>query len=138
MLHTEFESLKAIFSLVPNFVPQPIAQGTYDTIPDTHFLLCQYREMIDEFPEPHRFTDFLALLHRKSTSPEGMFGFHETTYMGNLPQMTDWEPLWETVFAKSLKLALKLEVEAKGRDPEFDILVPIIFDKVIPPTPSAS
>lgn len=61
-----------------------------------------------------------------------MFGFHETTYMGNLPQMTDWEPTWEAFFAKSLKMALELEVEAKGYDPESDMLVPIIFDKVIP------
>jgi protein-ribulosamine 3-kinase len=30
------------------------------------------------------------------------------------------------------ELALKLELDAKGPDPEFDMLVPALFDKVIP------
>ena len=132
MLHGEYESMKTIFSLAPNFVPQPIAQGTYKAIPETHYLLCQYREMIEELPDPHSFTERLAALHQKSISPQGKFGFHETTYMGNLPQMTAWETKWEIFFAKNLRLALKLEVEAKGHDPELDVLVPAIFDKVIP------
>jgi protein-ribulosamine 3-kinase len=46
--------------------------------------------------------------------------------------MTDWEDKWETFFSKSMKWALELEIEAKGLDPEFDMLVPVIFDKVIP------
>ncbi len=132
MVHGEFESMKAIQTLLPEFAPKPIAWGTYKTIPDTHFFLCDYREMTDEMPDPHKFTSRLAALHQNSKSPNGKFGFHVTTYSGNLPQATEWEDKWETFFAKSLRQALKLELEAKGHDPEFDILVPIIFDKVIP------
>lgn len=33
---------------------------------------------------------------------------------------------------KSLRLALQLESKAKGDDPEFVDLLPILFDKVIP------
>ena len=46
--------------------------------------------------------------------------------------MTEWEESWETFFAKSMRWALQLELQAKGHDPEFDVLVPILFEKVIP------
>jgi len=132
MMHGEFESMKAIYTLLPDIAPMPIAWGTYETIPDTHFFLCEYREMIDEMPNPHKFTARLAALHQNSKSPNGKFGFHITTYSGNLSQMNEWEESWETYFTKSMSWALKLELEAKEPDPEFDALVPILFDKVIP------
>jgi fructosamine-3-kinase len=132
MVHGEFESMKAIYTLLPDFVPKPIAWGTYNNIPDMHFLLCEYREMTEEMPDPHKFAARLATLHQKSISPTGKFGFHMTTYSGNLPQMNDWEESWEVFFAKSMRMALELEVKAKGPHPELDNLVSIIFDKVIP------
>jgi len=132
MVHGEFESMKAIHTLLPDFAPKPIAWGTYETVPDTHFFLCDYRDMTDEMPDRQNFTTRLAVLHQTSKSPNGKFGFHVTTYSGNLPQMNEWEESWETYFAKSMRLALQLESEAKGHDPEFDVLVPILFDKVIP------
>lgn len=131
-MHGEFESMKAVYTLLPDFAPKPIAWGTYETIPDTHFFLCQYREMVDEMPDPHKFTARLAALHQNSKSPNGKFGFHITTYSGNLPQMNEWEESWETYFTKSMKGPLKLELEAKGPDPDFEVLVPVLFDKVIP------
>lgn len=132
MMHGEFESMSAIHTLLPDFAPKPIAWGTYKTIPDTHFFLCDFREMIDEMPDPHKFTARLAALHQDSKSPEGRFGFHVTTYTGNLPQTNEWEESWETYFTKSMKWALELEIEAKGPAPEFDVLVPVLFGKVIP------
>ena len=132
MMHGEFESMKAIHSLLPDFVPEPFAWGTYTSIPDTHFFLCQFREMIEEMPDPHQFTARLAALHQNSKSPTGKFGFHLTTYTGNLPQTNEWEASWETYFTKSMRLALELEVKAKGTDPELDTLIPILFGKVIP------
>jgi len=101
MMYGEFESMKTIHTLLPDFAPKPIAWGTYESIPDTHFFLCDYREMIDEMPDPHKFASRLAALHMNSISPNGKFGFHVTTYSGNLPQMTGWEDSWETYFAKS-------------------------------------
>ncbi|KAA8647157.1 uncharacterized protein ATNIH1004_005845 [Aspergillus tanneri] len=132
MVHGEFESMKAIYTLLPDFAPKPIAWGTYYNIPDMHFLLCEYREMTDEMPDPHKFAARLAALHQNSSSPTGKFGFHMTTYSGNLPQMNDWEESWEVFFAKSMRMALDLEVKAKGPHSELDCLVPILFDKVIP------
>jgi protein-ribulosamine 3-kinase len=132
MVQGEFESMKAIHTLLPDFAPKPIAWGTYKTIADTHFFLCDYRDMIDEMPDPHKFAVGLAELPQNSRSLNGKFGFHVTTYSGNLPQMNEWEESWEAYFAKSMRCALSLELEAKGHDPEFDVLVPILFDKVIP------
>jgi protein-ribulosamine 3-kinase len=57
MVRGEFESMKAIYTLLPDFVPEPIAWGSYKTVPDTHFFLCQYREMLEEMPDPHKFTE---------------------------------------------------------------------------------
>lgn len=83
-------------------------------------------------PDPHRFTTRLAALYQNSKSPHDKFGFHVTTYTGNLPQDNEWEASWETYFAKSMKRALELQIEAKRPDPEFDTLVPALFNKVIP------
>ena len=132
MVHSEFESSKALRQVLPEFVPKPIAWGTYKTIPNTHFFLCEFREMMDDMPDPHKFTKQLAALHQNSQSPNGKFGFHMTTFSGNLPQWTDWESSWEVFFAKNMRKALDLEIEAKGDDPEFDTLIPTLFDKIIP------
>ncbi|KAK5989533.1 Protein-ribulosamine 3-kinase [Cladobotryum mycophilum] len=88
--------------------------------------------MSEQMPDPQKFSSRLASLHRQSQSPNGKFGFHITTYAGNLPQMVEWEDSWEVFFSKSLRKALDLEIAAKGPDPELDELIPIIFDKVIP------
>ncbi|MCJ1385499.1 hypothetical protein MMC17_008622 [Xylographa soralifera] len=86
MVHGEFESMRALHALLPDFAPKPIAWGTYKTVKDTHFFLCEFRDMTDEMPDPHKFAARLAALHRSSKSPNGKFGFHMTTYSGNLPR----------------------------------------------------
>ncbi|OGM41991.1 hypothetical protein ABOM_009497 [Aspergillus bombycis] len=88
--------------------------------------------MTHEMPDPHKFAARLAAVHQNSTSPTGKFGFHTTTYSGNLPQINEWEDSWEVFFTKNMKMALDLEIKAKGPDPELDHLIPILFDKVIP------
>lgn len=132
MLHSEFESMQAIYTLLPDFSPKPIAWGSYAEIEDTHFIIMEFRDMILEMPDPDKFASRLADLHHNSKSPNGKFGFHVTTYPGNLPQYSDWEDKWETFFAKAMRQALDLEIAAKGYDPEFDELIPALFDTIIP------
>lgn len=132
MVHSEFECTKAIHMLLPDFTPEPMAWGSYESIDDTHFYLCDFREMIDQMPDPPSFAARLAALHQESKSPENKFGFHMTTYNGDLPQVGGWESSWETYFTKSLRLALKFELQVKGPDSEFETLLPVLFDKVIP------
>lgn len=45
MFHREFESIDAIYTLLPDFAPRPIAWATYETIPDAHFFLCSYHDI---------------------------------------------------------------------------------------------
>lgn len=63
MIHTGFESTKAIHTLLSDFAPKPITWGTYKTIPDTHLFVSQYREMVDEMPDPHNFSTCLVAIH---------------------------------------------------------------------------
>ncbi|KAJ5245745.1 hypothetical protein N7489_005841 [Penicillium chrysogenum] len=132
MTRGEFQSISAMYNILPEFVPRPIACGTYRMIPDTHFFLCEFREMTDDMPSPHKFAALLSTLHQKSVSPTGKFGFHITTYAGNLPQFVAWEDSWEAFFAKTIRQALDLEIERKGPSDELDALSHTLFEKVIP------
>lgn len=132
MTKGEFESMSTMHTVLPEFVPRPIACGTYKTIPDTHFFLCEFREMTEDMPDPHKFAALLSAVHQKSESPTGKFGFHITTYAGNLPQFVAWEESWEAFFAKSMRHALDLEIERKGPSEELDVLSRTLFEKVIP------
>lgn len=132
MVLSEFESMRALYSVVPEFVPKPKAWGTYATIPDTHFFLCEFRGLTNDMPDPHKFGALLSALHQKSASQTGKFGFHVTTYAGDLPQAVGWEDSWETFFAKSMRQALDLETERKGPSEELDVLSQVLFSKVIP------
>ncbi|KAJ5361834.1 hypothetical protein N7541_002678 [Penicillium brevicompactum] len=124
--------MSAIHQLVPEFVPTPIACGTLTAVPDTHFFLCEFRGMKNEMPDPHQFGALLSAMHERSISPNGKFGFHTTTYAGNLPQYVEWEDSWETFFAKSMRHALDLEIERKGQSQELEDLCHVLFEKVIP------
>lgn len=129
MTRGEFQSISAMYNILPEFVPRPIACGTYRMIPDTHFFLCEFREMTDDMPSPHKFAALLSTLHQKSVSPTGKFGFHITTYAGNLPQFVAWEDSWEAFFAKTIRQALDLEIERKGPSDELDALSHTLFEK---------
>jgi len=132
MARSEFESMSAMYSVVPKFVPKPRACGTNTSLPDTHFFLCEFRDMTGDMPDPHRFARLLAALHQKSVSPNRKFGFHITTFAGNLPQEVGWEDSWRTFFAKSMRKALDLEIERKAPSEELDVLNRALFRKVIP------
>lgn len=124
--------MSAIHEVLPEFAPNPIAWGTYETTPDTHFFVCEFREMKEGMPDPDKFASLLSAMHQKSVSPPDKFGFHITTYAGNLPQYVAWEDSWETFFAKSMRRALDLEIEMKGNSDELDVLSEALFKKVIP------
>lgn len=65
-------------------------------------------------PQPEQLSRSLADLHKRSQSPNGMFGFDVPTYAGNLPQEVNWEKSWEVFFTKSLQKAIQLEIDVKG------------------------
>ena len=131
-LESEFESTSAIRSVTPDFVPKPIAWGSFETITDAHFYLCEFRELGERLPEAPDFCKQLATLHKNSVSPNGKYGFHVVTYNGDLPQENKFTSTWEEFFANGLRHMLSMNVERAGHCKELDDLKPGMFVKVIP------
>jgi protein-ribulosamine 3-kinase len=136
MIEGEFESLKAINAVAPEFAPLPHGWGKYRgsrCTEDTYFLLAQFREVGEQPPDPIKFTARLADMHKRSVSPTGKFGFHTTTCHAKLPQITNcWEDSWETLYRKQLAHMIKLDVEKHGEWPEFQHVCKLTLEKVIP------
>ena len=133
MMLGEYESMKAIHNIIPTFVPRPIAWGTFESNRELHFFLCDFHEMDLDLPNVNRFTARLADLHRKSKSPTGKFGFHVTTYNGNLPQINAWTDTWEEYFALNFRHFINMEQEMQGPATEEQAeLSTAMLTKVIP------
>ena len=134
MTEGEFESLKAIRTVSPTFVPQVYAWGRYEkSEPETYFLLAEFREIGEQPPDPVIFTACLAELHRNSVSPTAKFGFHTTTCHAKLTQITNcWEESWAVLYRKQLEHMVSLDLKQNGYWPEFKIVCDLTLDKVIP------
>ncbi|KAI2634224.1 NADP-dependent oxidoreductase domain-containing protein [Hypomontagnella submonticulosa] len=131
-LKGEYESTSAIYSITPDFIPKPIAWGTFANDPTSHFYICKFYDFTKGVPEPASFCEKLARLHSSHTSPNGKFGFHCVTYNGNLPQDNSWSDSWEAFFANGLRHILKIREERAGANAELTALLPPLFNKVIP------
>jgi protein-ribulosamine 3-kinase len=131
MVHREFGSSIAIYKLLPEFVPKPSTWGSYQKIPETYFFLCHFKKMTKKLLDPKEFAVRLETLHRDSKSPIGKFGFYINNCVGNLFLKNDWDESWEKFFSKNMRHTLELELAARGPEPEFETLVPALFEKVI-------
>ncbi|KAI9659612.1 MAG: hypothetical protein M1831_003693 [Alyxoria varia] len=131
MMHGEYESMRAIVEAAPGFAPEPVAWGTYKSVEDTHFFLCEFRDMQETIPDRHSITSQLAKLH-SATSPDGRYGFHVTTHNGTIPQDNTWADTWEEFFINGYKHLLKLEKASQGPSSELDRLASKMLDNVIP------
>jgi fructosamine-3-kinase len=128
----EFGATSAIYAITPDFCPKPIGWGTFKDEEDAHFYVCKYYEFAEGVPEPLLFCAKLARLHSSHTSPEGRFGFHCTTYNGDLAQDNTWNDSWESFFTNGLRHVLKVRQDRAGADAKLDALQPALFEKVIP------
>ena len=134
MLRSEFEGISAIHSVVPDFVPRAIAWGTYKSTTSMHYYLAEFIAMIEEVPEPEAFCAVLAKLHKDSIafSKNGKFGFHVTTYAGNMPNDVTWCDTWEESYSRGLRGFAEQEKVVHGPNEELEALFPRLFDIVIP------
>jgi len=133
MLLGEFTSVTKIHSLIPGLVSAPHGWGKYKTgSPDTYFFLSDFLDMDTSAPEPAQFTARVAELHRKSESPNGMFGFEVTTCNGKLPHTVALGKGWATFFGKLLRGVLKLDTEMNGMWPELEAAADHVVTAVIP------
>lgn len=128
----EYESMKVVHAITPDFAPKPFHWGTFKSNPDLHFYLCAFHDLDNELPEIKRSCTSLAQLHQDSVSPSGQFGFHVTTYNGNIPQEIRWTDTWEECFVNGTRRDFELEREARGPNDELEALVSPLFEKVIP------
>jgi fructosamine-3-kinase len=134
MLLGEFESSKIIYGLMPEFIPEPFGYGRYKAkTPVTYFYLSEFVDMdVTSAPEPVEFTNKLAELHKKSTSPTGKFGFHVTTCDGKMAHTVEWEESWAIFFQKLLIGVCKLDVETNGPWPELERATKQVAFHVVP------
>ncbi|KAK7702837.1 hypothetical protein SLS64_009448 [Diaporthe eres] len=131
-LRGEFEATRQMFTIAPDFCPDPIARGTFKTDPGSHFYICKFYEMSEGVPEPRSFCEKVARLHSAHSSPQGKFGFHVTTYNGNLPQDNTWSSNWEECFTNGMKHVFKVYRERAGPQPALEAMLPDFYNKVIP------
>lgn len=102
-----------IYDIMPDFVPRPISWGTYSSIPDVHFFLCDFRPMTNALPDLENFPAKVAAMHHAGVSPNGKFGFDVTTFHGNTPIEHGWSETWEEYFKRTTRVLFELEQEAQ-------------------------
>jgi protein-ribulosamine 3-kinase len=124
--------MTAIFQATPDFVPIPIAVGTYASDTNVHFYLCSFVDMTDEVAEIETLPAKLAELHTKGLSPCGKYGFSVPTNQGALQQPNTWTDSWEKFFADMMHRCFNWEQEMHGPNDEMQELFKAIFEKVIP------
>ena len=131
-MFSEFKAMSAIYDTVPDLAPRPIAWGTYETLENVHFFLCDFHEMTDALPDLESFPAKMAQLHKTGTSPNGKFGFPVRTYHGNIPINHQWTSTWEEYFTVTTKELFDLEQSTQGQNAEITALIDPFFTKVVP------
>lgn len=135
MFQGELESLRAIHAVTPDFCPEPIGSGPYESDTNVYFFLSHYVEMLNEPPDPETLPEKLAELHRKAVAPDGKYGFHVPTTAGLLPIKVAKGRSWEDYFVRYMRYLLLAErlaqVPPKDVD-EYQRLINVLFDRLIP------
>lgn len=134
MMEGTFESENTVHFFIPDNVPTPQAWGSYKSIPNMHFYICEYLEMTDDLPDPARFGQVLAKLHNNSMgkSPTGKYGFHLNTHLAFVPNNNTWTDTWTEWFTNAMKKMFDEEERSHGVDEELNQLKLAMYEKVIP------
>lgn len=132
-LQGEFTGMKELYKLSPELVIKPIAWGPLKSVsPPSYFLLMEFRDLVTGLPDPVRLGARLAAMHKRSKSPNGMYGFDIQTYDGARPQTVDWDPSWTSFFSKLLAEAYRQDVETNGVWPELALVFERVQSHLIP------
>ncbi|KAL4797444.1 Fructosamine kinase-domain-containing protein [Aspergillus venezuelensis] len=139
MMEGEFNALLELHKTLPDSVPRSYGWGKLSVSgpgADTYFLLLEFIEMCDPLtlrdPEPEQLCRKLARLHRESTSPTGMFGFHVTTCQGNVPLYVPWEKSWTVFYSNLLSCVLARDTLLNGPWANLNTLAARAVESVIP------
>jgi fructosamine-3-kinase len=121
---------------VPDFCPKPVGKGEYydETTSSVHYFFLQNYHDMDQHnpPDPAELASLIAELHRKGTSPTGMYGYDVPTGGGVLQHTITWEKSWAVQFSHQLRDTIAFDNEANGPWPEYDAACKQVLDHVIP------
>ncbi|KAG8157447.1 hypothetical protein KVR01_012831 [Diaporthe batatas] len=134
-IESHWASESMIHKFIPEYVPKPIAFEKYRSEPDTHFILMEFVEMVDDLAPPEMYMAPLVELYARSLgkSPTGKFGFPVNTTFGFLPQTNDWEASWEVWWTKHMKFILERDETIRGEfTAEERVVVEDFLNKVLP------
>ena len=134
MTEGEYHSASAIAALVPGLVPKATGWGEFQSSESqVFFFLGDFHDMdFSVAPEPVHFMSQIAELHRKGTSPNGMFGFSVATVCGRMERTVTWEKSWAKSFTHQLKDVIGYDNAANGPWPEYDVACKQLIHVVIP------
>lgn len=134
MAEGEFHSASAVNAVVPGLVPEPVGWGEYHVLEKKYyFFIGDFHDMdLSVAPDPVKFSTWLADLHRKSTSPNGMFGFHVPTVIGKMERAVIWERSWAASFTHQLRDVIGYDNQTNGPWPEYDSACEQLMKVVIP------
>ncbi|KAF2759864.1 hypothetical protein EJ05DRAFT_484762 [Pseudovirgaria hyperparasitica] len=131
MVKAEYESTAALYAISPQNVPEPIGYGSFASDAQRFFYVQVFCDMNEDLPEVDNFVTVLSKFHAKQ-SPDGQFGFHITTFQGNIPQNNSWTHTWEEYFARGLQDMIDRERSIQGSDPEMTELSAKLMSHVVP------
>lgn len=130
----ESHSASTMNAIVPRFAPEPVGWGSYYDDDDLYFFyIADFHNLgLTAGPDPAKFGARLAELHRKGTSPNGMFGYPITTVIGKLERTVKWERMWAQSFTNQLRDVITYDNETNGPWPKFEAACNQLTSVVIP------
>jgi fructosamine-3-kinase len=99
--------------------------------PSKHFLIVEFKDMVEEMPPVSELASVMAKLHNDSVSPTGMFGFPVPTSQ-SLQLDNGWCETWEEFFTRAFRGTVTLEQDVQGANAELQRLADETCEKVIP------
>ena len=131
MAEGEFESQKALASIIPENVDIPVAWGIFDRDKSKAFFMTRFRDLRQFSPLMMSFLTTLRKLHETSESPTGRFGFHVTTYNGPPQMVNGWTDEWEEYFGRQFRSDVEYLQSVYGEDAELADLSEKFVEKVV-------
>ena len=131
MARGEFESQKALASVIPDNVDIPTAWGVFERDKSKAFFMTRFRNLRDCPPHLPQLLAVLKKLYETSISPTGRFGFTVVTYNGPPKMVNSWTDSWEEFFARQFRRDVRFLQNVYGEDAELADLTEAFVEKVV-------
>ncbi|KAK7921371.1 hypothetical protein PG985_009393 [Apiospora marii] len=131
MMEGEYKSLQSLGSASPGFVPRVYGWGKMEKS-DTYFLVMDFIDLTMSLPNPAKFSQVLADMHKSSVSPTGKFGFPTPTCHGRHIQPNDWDESWNTYFTRLITIFFQIDLDVNGPWLQYEEAFKTLSTSVIP------